>query len=284
MAENYSGVAGESYTSFAPNLLGMLLGVGTGGLGGLLGAIGPKIFSFLGGGSSMSQQAIQTLLDKIPQAAKESLYSAAGRTGEATRTGFEQAFNTLQTSADARQAAQAQQALASTLLGQSNRIAEQMRSMAQQQLGAQTRQTLDAIRQAGGGVSGIVRGASQLGRSYGEGLAQTMGSIGSAANQAISQAASMKAAAPEILNRDIANRYQVFVRPFEAQMSNLGTAAISNVPQMVQAYGQSAAVVNPLAGLSAALGSISGGLISGSMTPSTTYRWFHSNPQNTYNK
>lgn len=257
--------------------LGLGLGVLTGGVGGILGAIGPSIFGTLSNALTSQGAITQSLLQKIPEFVKESMYSAAGRTGEATRAGFEQQFRALQQSADARTAAQALQSLSSNLLSQAARQGAQTTQTFATQLGSQSRQALDAVKQAGGGVSAMARTASQLGQSYGQGLSQALNTIGNQTSQLFGQAAAMRQAAPEILNRDLATRYQTFVRPFEAQMSNIGTSAMSSLPSYTQQLSRDAAVVNPLAGFSAALGGVGGEFISSSITPGSPYYWLKRN-------
>lgn len=250
-----TGFTGSSDPFSLEGLLTSGLGMATGGLGGIIGTVGLQALTQSTGNTI--QDASQGFLKDASKFADANLYNAAGRTGAATRASFDQKYNSLQNSAEAIQAANAQRQMAGRTLGAAQHTMDSAARTAERGLGAQTRAITDAASTAGSPAA-LAALANRLGDTTSQAIGQQAALQNQAAMGAAGQAAGMMSNSSDILNKDIANRYQTFVKPFEAQSSGLGNQMVSSLPGAMKGAQESRAFANPLAGFASGMGEYGG--------------------------
>lgn len=252
-----TGSAGTPGFDFG-NLLATGLGIALPGVGGLIGNLGMQLFNS-GSSSTSSQMSGNTnmITDKLANITRQQGYNAAGKVGNEVEPSYAAAKASLTNTAEARNAYNNQNNLAGRMLSSLQNSADATTNSAETMAGNQIR-NLARVARDGGGSAGAISAISQ---SIGEQLGQNIGQVGAnLAGQATSVAdAASKAygSASDTLMKDLEQQYQQNVKPYEMQVNGsqnvLGTAQ-----QTTQQSSQDAAMYQPLAGLSNALGALGG--------------------------
>lgn len=239
------------------DLANLALGVALPGIGGIIGSALPSI---LGEGGSSANRAGQDLSAAMDKFSTGNLYNAAGRTGEATRTSFDTALAGLTNSAEARKAYNAQNQMAAQLLAGQQAAMNATNRNAQNVAGAQTRQLTDIAKNQNLGGGGLAALARSIGQNTDTTLLSANQQNAQSANQAASQAAGIMGGAAQGLSQDLATRNDIFVKPFYAQNSGIGSQALGMLPQYQQQQQEQKILSSPLAGFGAALGALGTGI------------------------
>lgn len=230
---------------------GVGLGLGMPMLGGIVGSLTNRIFSRDTGNTT---RAADQLAERISDFTERGLYNAAGRVGKDVKPSFDLALGSLTNSAEARNAANAQTNLAGRTLSQAQNTMDSLAQNAQRTAGAQSRQAMDMARQQGVGSAGL----ASLKQGFGDVMNNTLGNLGAqqsqAAQAATQQAANMMANSSQILNQDLANRNDIYVKPFYAQSSGAGNTALGGIPGMSESISKDLVIDNPLSGLASGMG------------------------------
>jgi len=249
-------MADSTAASTGIDLLKLGLGVALPGIGGIIGSLGSSVMGE--GGSSISKSTDQ-LLPQVKKFAVENLYNQAGRTGEAARTSFDTALSGLTNSAEARKSYNMQNQIAAQLLAGQQAAMNATNRNAQNVAGAQTRQITDIARNQSIGAGGVAALARNIGQGADNTLLSANQQNAASANQAAAQAANIMGGASQGLAQDLATRNDIFVRPFYAQSSGIGTEGLRMLPGYNQQQNQQAIISNPLYGFGTALGGIGRG-------------------------
>lgn len=244
---------GDLIGGLAPSLLEAGLGVALPGIGGLIANYGMDMIGGLQGSFNDAANGINNQVDKLQKA---QMFNAAGQTGEQTRGGFLTAMNGLQNSAEAVQAANAQNRMAGRLLSQGQQTMNDISRNTQRSVAQNTRQMGAMARDRGMGAGSLAAVANQIQDNSNAALGQQGQQQAQVGMQAATQAADMLKQAPAILNQDLANRNDIYVKPYYAQSSGIGSAAINAMPNIFQTMAEDRAATQPMAGFSAALGNM----------------------------
>jgi hypothetical protein len=238
---------GLDFGSIAEGLAGLVLP----GVGGVLAGLGMDILGGATGALGDAQNAVTNNLGKLATA---NLYNAAGRTGEATKSSFDNALNSLSNSAEARRASADNNNMAFRMLSQGQQSIDDVNRNAQRSMGSTIRQTGQVARDRGIGAGGLASVANQINDSTSQTLSQAGQQQTQSGMQATAGAGELSARSSQILNQDLANRNDIFVKPFYAQSSGIGNAAVNSMPNIFSTLYDEKAAYQPMAGFSAALG------------------------------
>ena len=254
-------------------MLGLLAGLGSQLGGGLLGSLGGQFTKLLGGSSSGEGSVFGDAMDdQLGYAEKlmkmgiqnnradvlSRMTNAAGQQGAQVGASHKMALDSLGQSADATRDANSMRSMGNLGMQNANTTANAALMQGQQGIGNMRKQMIEM----GGNIgspAAISAMAGQMGAgAVGQGInalgaaSQAYGQANQSAMQGVGQANSM-------LQGDLANRNQTYVKPYEAQVSggSLAQGALGQLGGMSQVGTQlNYASQNPLAGLSAGLGDI----------------------------
>jgi hypothetical protein len=110
------------------------------------------------------------------------------------------------------------------------------------------------LRASGATPAAKAAAASQLIGSQGQGMMGLLANAGQQYQSAIANAANMTNAQQDIMQKDITNRYGMYVDPYKAQLNQgISSLAAAQGSEAVQSARQNA-VANPMAGLASGLG------------------------------
>lgn len=238
--------------------LNLGLGVALPGLGGVVGSLWNKLS---GGGITSANQTSEQIYDATKKLNELSGYNAAGFKGAAVKSDYANALSGLSNSAEARSAANNQNQMAGRMLSSQQQSMDATNRNAQNIAGQQTRGVLDQARNSSLGAGALSSLASTIGRGVDNTtLAANSQNAQNSAGIA-NQAAGLYANSSNILNSDLANRYNIFVKPHEYQENNLAQAGLNQFGPMAMQTNQDRIAENPLYGLGHALGGLGGGLM-----------------------
>lgn len=255
MADEVQGPKNPYEGSGPFSMAGLLqtgLGLATGGIGGWLGSLGLKFFT--DSSSNTMKNANQGFLQDAEKFQLANMYNAAGRTGSAVQQSFDKQFNKLQNSAEAVNSYNAQNQTAGKLLSSAQSSMNSVSQNAQRAMGSQTSGMLDILKQQGASPAAMMAAANRIGDNTSQALGSQAQMQNQAAQSAAGQAGQLYGAAPQTLNQDIATRYNVQVKPFEAQSSGLGSQMVQSIPGSMQSTASQQSMANPMAGLAQGLG------------------------------
>ncbi len=231
------------------------------GLGGIIGSAWTKYSE--GPGGSVSQMLSQNY-DAAKKFSELSGYNAAGYKGTAVKSDYANALSGLQNSAAAINAANAQNQMAGRMLTSQQQSMDSTNRNAQNLAGAQTRSLVDLGRNQTLGGGGLAALADSVGKNTDNTILSANNQNAQNSANIAAQAAGLNANSSNILNSDLANRYNLFVKPHEYQENNLAQAALGQFGPMVTQNNQDRVVQQPLSGLGHAMGALGGGMM-GSM-------------------
>jgi len=255
-----TGQDGNNGFAGIPGLnFGTLAGLALPGIGGVLSAVGDKIF-----GNSMNNAATQTsqqIYDATKKLNDLSGYNAAGFKGTAVKSDYANAAAGLQNSAEARNAANQQNQMAGRMLSSQQGAMDSTNRNAQLNSQSQTRNLTDVARNQGMGGGGIAAIADSIGRGADNTLLQANQQNAQSSAQNAAGAANLFSNSSNILNADLANRNNIFVKPHEYQENNLAQAGLNQFGPMAMQNYDNAQAHNPLAGLAHSMGALGGGIM-----------------------
>lgn len=250
-------------TDVLSGILEMGVGGLTGGLGNLLGAGLSSLTDSILGNSSPADSISKSIQDSWDMGLKnqqalnrEGMFNAAGLQGSAVANSYKNQADQLGQSAQAVRAANNLRSYGSQ--GISNALAQGqagMRNM-QGQIGNLKSSFLNS---AGTPASARLGIADKIAQAMGTASAQNMAASGGLMQGALEGAAKNESAASNTLSGDIANRYNLYVKPYEAQVN---ASAMSGINAGIAAGAQGAGIAaekaatlqNPLEGFAGALG------------------------------
>lgn len=255
-------------------MLGALLGgLGSQLSGGILGSLGTQFNKLLGGSGTGAGGG--TMQDQIGYANQlmgmgiqnnradvlSRMTNAAGQQGAQVGASHKMALDSLGQSANATRDANAMRSMGNLGLQNANTTANAALTQGQLGLGNMRKQMVEMGGQIGSPAA-IAAMAGQLGAgAVGQGI-NALGQASQAYGQANQSAMQGRGQANSMLQGDLSNRNQIYVKPYEAQVSggSLANSALGQLGGMSSSANQSAqldyALNNPLAGLSAGLGDI----------------------------
>lgn len=244
-----------------------LIGLGTQALGGVADSLGWKLGQGLVGDdtsnygsspwSSGADVGWDMVAGKAPQLLGDTLSNAAGQIGQEARIGHEKAIGGLTNSAQAMAAANRLRSLGDKSLGAASSAADASRAASERGLSAALNNVKNVMSARGGPLAAVSRTASNMGQGAASSL---MGAVSNSANQynnALGLASRNTAQASGILNQDLANRNQIFVKPYETQTNQAALTAATNMAAKGGESAQTASqqnLTNPLSGLAGGLG------------------------------
>lgn len=241
----------------------LLMGLGGQALGGVAGALGNKMSEWISGESSSEAQT--NLMNQLMQQGTQNnrsdvlsrMFNAAGQQGSQVGASHKMALDSLGQSTGALRDANALRSQADQMLSNANQQASATQMTTQNSLGNMRRDAMDAMRGTAspaamaGALGKMGQGAAQAGSQM---YAQNMQAL----NQAGAQAGGMRSAATEMLAKDLANRNQIYVKPYEAQVSggSLADTAANQYGSVSSSVSRDMVANNPLAGIASGLGQL----------------------------
>lgn len=255
-------------------MLGILGGLGTQALGGLFGSMFKNEDSITDESYSQGAQIASNLANRLlpvqQQATLQGLYSSAG-TGQGALNAFNNAYRSLGPSAEAVAGAAQQGMLASSMLGSADRSYQSAATETQRNLRNLQENAQTAARGSGGSIAsiaGIARNVANQGNTQLAAMQNQSASQNAAATQAASQ---MLGQGAQMITNDTAQRAQFLLDPLAVKDNGSAGATVGSFGNIL---GQTANNVggsqtttklmsDPLAGLSAGLGSIGTQLVDG---------------------
>mgnify|MGYP001596771643 CR=1 FL=1 len=226
------------------------------GIGGLIGNLGQSLLQTGGAAGQSAASAADALAKNAPWRTKQNMFNAAGQSGPQVEQGFKTALDSLQNSAGAINAAsdanQAADTLASSV-GTNTNIARTQQNNATR---AMRNELSGALRGAGANPAAMVAGFGKLGEASSQGSLALLGQAGQQAQAAAAQGGAMRLQAQNTLDQNLANRNQIYVDPYKAQVNNTGAEA----GVAAQAAGDTQ-VYSPFQGVASILGKAGSGLL-----------------------
>lgn len=237
----------------------LALGVALPGLGGYIGSLGTQL---LGGSGQSASQTSSQIYDATKKLNELSGYNAAGYKGQAVKSDYANALSGLGNSAEAVRSANMQNQMASRMLGSQQGAMDATNRNAQMNAASQTRGLTDIARNQSMGAGGVASIANQIGRGADNTVLAANAQNANNASSIAQGAGQLFGNSSNILNADLANRYNMFVKPHEYQENNLAQAGLNQFGPMTMQNYQDKLAQNPLAGLGHAMGGLGGGLTS----------------------
>lgn len=260
--------------------VGSLLGLGGLSTGvGILGslastAINPILSSTLGSSVSKSvtdpaKEMFNFAVDNGQRLTKNSMYNAAGDTGQTVNSNFERYKNSTGNSAQGQMEYNRQLSLANGALDTAMANGRNTMDMTNRNAGRAMNKTMDFSSLAGGPASALSASASTGTSAANEGALAGMGQAGNAMSQGVANSSQIGGTAAQGRMADFNQQYDSYVKPYMAQVNGaVGSAANAGMQVGASAGTQAANAVeniNPLKGLESFTGTYVGGEMTKSM-------------------
>lgn len=190
---------------------------------------GTSVTESLGGGGSKTNAYEASLLaqeqmqKKIPGLMGQLNYNAAGQSGEAARQGFQNALGNLTNSAQAVNDASAMRQDADSLRNMGS-TQGQLAMRSGQQTGARAISAMVEGMRNSRNPAMAAAAANNLSQGLGQNNTQMMQQSMAQGSQNLAQAGQMQGSSNNILQSDLQNRNDIFVKPFYNSMQDLGSA------------------------------------------------------------